>query len=265
MHRNSWRMLAVATVGLPLLAACGTRDESTTNDSAGGTVAMTDSTGMSTTGSMNETAAGAMDPSMVSFVSMVNQAEIEAGRLATTKARNADVKQYARMMVEEHEKAMTEMQQSGVAGGQTMPNPGSGGATMGTGNNATTGAAGSGSTASGAAAGQQGGAMSGPGGAAQGGGAGGMLASTMTQLQQSQQNAMDKLRSASGAEFDRAYMDSQVAAHQQTLDVLRQHGNSVQNSELRTRVTDMQQDVEQHLRRAQEIANKLGGSTSGRS
>ncbi len=221
MQKQTWRLLAAATLSAPLLAACGTRDERGMNDSAGGTVAMTDSTGISTTGTMNETAAGAMDPSIASFVSMVNNAEIEAGRLASTKARNTDVKNYAKDMVEGHRAAMNELRELGGRSGWTLPD--SMGMTAGT-----------------AAQGQ------------------GMMGTTITQLQQSHQQAMQKLQSSTGAEFDRAYMDSQVAAHQQTLDVLRQHATSVQNAELRTTVTDMQKDVEEHLRRAQEIAQKLG-------
>jgi predicted outer membrane protein len=269
MHKQTWRLLAAATLTAPLLTACGTRDERGTNDSAAGTMAMTDSTGISTTGTMNETAAGAMDASLASFVAMVNQAEIEAGQLATTKARNADVKNYARQMVEGHRKAMEELREVSGRSGWTLPDAGSGGAAVGrapTGGTAggTTGAAtGSGGGTMGTGNNQQpptsGGSMTGTGSAAQGAG---MMSSTMTQLQQSHEQAMTQLRSTTGAAFDRAYIDSQVTAHQQVLDVLRQHSTSVQNGELRSKVSDMQRDVEEHLRRAQELSGKLGGTRS---
>jgi predicted outer membrane protein len=273
MHKQTWRLLAAATLTAPLLTACGTRDERGTNDSAAGTMAMTDSTGISTTGTMNETAAGAMDASLASFVAMVNQAEVEAGQLATTKARNADVKNFARQMVEGHRKAMEDLRELSGRSGWTLPDAGSGGAAVGrapTGGTAggTTGAttgsssAGSGGATMGTGNNQpptSGGAMTGTGSAAQGAG---MMSNTMTQLQQSHEQAMTQLRSTTGAAFDRAYIDSQVTAHQQTLDVLRQHSTSVQNSELRTKVSDMQRDVEEHLRRAQEISGTLGGTSS---
>lgn len=245
LQKHTWRLLAAASLSAPFFAACGRGDDAT-NDSAGGTVAMTDSTGISTQGTMNETAAGAMDPSMVTFVATVNQSEIEAGRLAQTKARNGDVKDYAKMMVDEHEDAMKELQDLSTRSGWTMPTgsgTAAGGGTMDTGTSNAT----------------QGGSMTGAGAAAQGD-AGGMMSNTLTQMQQSHTAAMTKLRSSTGAEFDRAYMDSQVAAHQQTLDVLRQHANAVQNSELRTKVSDMQKEVEEHLRKAQDIAQKLGGT-----
>lgn len=235
LQKHTWRLLAAASLSAPLIAACG-RGDNATNDSAGGTVAMTDSTGLSSQGTMNETAAGATDPSMASFVALVNQSEIESGRLAQTKARNGDVKEYAEKMVDEHEEATKEFRDLSTRSGWSVP---SGTAGVSDTNMLRSGAPGSGTPA-----------------------AGGMLSNTMTQLQQSHTATMDKLRSSTGAAFDRAYIDSQVAAHQQTLDVLRQHGSMVQNSELRTKVTDMQKDVEEHLRKAQEIAQKLGGPRS---
>lgn len=210
MKKQTWRLLAAATLAAPMLAACGTRDDNAMTDSAGGTVAMTDSTGMNT--------AGAMDASIASFAAMVNQSEVEAGRLASTKARSADVKSYAKDMVEQHQQAMTELRDVSGRSGWSLPDSGN---------------------------------MTAPAGS-------GEMSSTLTQLQQSHQQAMTKLQSATGATFDRAYIDDQVAAHQQALDVLRQHLNSVQNAELRTKMTALQQDIEEHLRRAQEIAQKLG-------
>lgn len=224
MQRRLWYCVALAAVGAPLFVACGTRDDAMRNDSAGGTVAMSDSMGVSST---TADAAGAMDPGVAAFVAVVNQSEIEAGRLASTKGRNGDVKDYAKDMVDDHEKALNDVRELGRKNSWSMPdsmNMGSNGAGAAAGSNA-------------------------------------MLASTITQLQQSHEAAMSKLRETTGAAFDRAYIESQVAAHQQALDVLRQHAASLQNTELRDKVTDMQKEVEDHLKRAQEIAQKLGGST----
>jgi putative membrane protein len=70
---------------------------------------------------------------------------------------------------------------------------------------------------------------------------------------------MTTLRSATGPAFDRAYIDGQVAAHQQMLDVLRQHATSLQNTELRDKVATIQKSVDEHLSRAQALSKKLGG------
>lgn len=219
-QRYPWYRVAktLAIAAAPLAAACGTRDDAPRNDSAGGTVAMTDSNAVSTT---TGDAAGAMDPGMAQFVVAVNQSEIEAGRLASTKARNGDVKDYARDMVDDHQKALQELQEIGRKNSWTMPD----------------------------STGMMAGTPS------------GTLAANLTQLQQSHQAAMTTLRGATGAAFDRAYIDGQVAAHQQALEVLRQHATSLQNTELRDKITDIQKDVEDHLKRAQEIAQKLGPAT----
>lgn len=263
MHKHTWRLLAAASLSAPLLSACGTRDDSAMNDSAAGTVAMTDSTGISTQGSVNDMSAGATDASLVSFVALVNQSEIEAGTLASTKARQSDVKKFAQSMVDGHQKAMQELRDLSSRSGWVMPDTGSGSANMGTGTGSgTTGGSTSGNaagTTGNTAGGQTGGMASGSAGSTgNAAGSGGMLSSTMTQLQQSHQASMQTLRGATGATFDRTYMDGQVAAHQQVLDVLRQYNSSIQNAELRTQMSAMEKDVETHLRQAQEIVQKLG-------
>ncbi len=59
----------------------------------------------------------AATPAMVmGFLTTVNQGEIEAGQLATDKATNAQVKQYAQMMVTDHRRAN---QMADSAGGTT--------------------------------------------------------------------------------------------------------------------------------------------------
>jgi putative membrane protein len=58
-------------------------------------------------------------PAMVAgFLTTVNQGEIEAGQLAQTKATNAQVRQYAQMMVTDHRRANTMVDSaSGTTGG----------------------------------------------------------------------------------------------------------------------------------------------------
>ena len=61
----------------------------------------------------------AATPAMVmGFLTTVNQGEIEAGQLAQDKATNAQVKEYARMMVTDHRRAN---QMTDSAGGTTNP------------------------------------------------------------------------------------------------------------------------------------------------
>jgi predicted outer membrane protein len=313
MQKLTWRLIATASLTAPLLLACNTRDDRAMSDSAAGAFATGDTAyGV---GSMNEMSAGAMDASIAEFMAVVNQSEVEAGRLAMTKARNTDVRNFARKMVEEHERAMNDMNDlgtrngwntrpgtagMGTAGGMGAAGMGTGatgrtgtaagtgtgartgtgtagGTGMGTGTamgatgsgnsaGATTGSTARGTTPGTARSGEAGreGTMSGTGSAGQGGGAAASLNNVMMQLHQQHETAMQTLRTTSGAAFDRAYMDTQVTAHQQVLDMLRQHETSVQNTELRDRVTSMRGDVENHLREAQEIAQRVGSAQGQR-
>lgn len=67
-----------------------------------------------------------------------------------------------------------------------------------------------------------------------------------------------QLQGASGAAFDKAYIDGQVAAHQNTLALLQRAQNSAQNADLKQMITTTIPDVQKHLERAQSIQSKLG-------
>ena len=68
-----------------------------------------------------------------------------------------------------------------------------------------------------------------------------------------------RLQSASsGAEFDRAYIDGQVAGHQSTLNFLQAAQNQVQNADLKQTITSAIPDVQKHLDRAKELQAKIG-------
>lgn len=288
--------LMAASLMTPLLlatAACA-GDKAANADSAGSATAMADSTGGASTGAMNgPNQAGQMDAPVAQLLAMVNRGEISSSQLASTKARNADVKAFAQQMVQEHQTAMQQLTTLASTSGWSIDSAsiasmggmggmsdsahamsGAGGA-AGTGATGGTGAAGGGSGAAGSGTGATsgsgtatgGGAGAGTTGAGQGAGgtgtgaSGANLTMALQQMQQSMATSMQKLQGQSGAAFDRAYMDAQLAAHQQTLDLLRQYGTSVQNNELRSHVTQMQGSVEQHLQKAKDIRGKLGGTT----
>lgn len=61
-----------------------------------------------------------------------------------------------------------------------------------------------------------------------------------------------------GAAFDRAYMDAQVAGHQNALAFLQRAQSQAQGSELKEIVTKAIPDVEKHLARARTIQSKVG-------
>lgn len=291
------RHAALAAPVLWAVVACGPRDNATVSDSAGGAMAMSDSAGA--TGTMNETGspnnAGMTDPSMAQLMAVVNRGEISSGTLASTKARNADVKAFARQMVDEHRMAQRRLDSiaqpsgwrvdsasiaSGMSGMSGMSSTGNTGASGGT----ASGTGGTGGTGTGTGAGSTGGTGgatgtgtggTGTGGSTTGGttgnnttggvsqtnpGGDSRLNTMMMEMQDMQAKSMQALRSSSGAEFDRSYIDSQLAGHQQTLDLLNQYMNNVQNNELRTYLNDVKASVEKHRARAEEIKSKLGSA-----
>lgn len=267
--RHLSRLVAAGMVTPLLLAttACGKGDRAA-SDSAAGTVAMSDSAAGMSTGSMNGAPnnTGMVDAPIAGLLAMANRSEIGAGELAGTRARHAEVKAYAQQMVTEHQQAMGTLTTMSTTAGWSIDSASMmGGMSHGA---AATGSAGS-ATGTGAAAGAgsaTGTGMTAAGGATASGGAMGAggtgasqpLMTVMMQMQQSNSQAMQSLRGQSGAAFDRAYMDSQLAAHQQLLEVLRQYSNQIQNNELRSHVSQIQGSVEQHLNQAKEIRGKLG-------
>jgi putative membrane protein len=80
----------------------------TTNDTNVGMPDAADTTGAAGTAPAN---AAMSDANIVARLAMMDSAEIELGKLAGDKAQNADVKAYARMMVEHH----TAMKNEGAA------------------------------------------------------------------------------------------------------------------------------------------------------
>jgi putative membrane protein len=68
-----------------------------------------------------------------------------------------------------------------------------------------------------------------------------------------------RLEKMSGAEFDRAYVQGQVADHQKTAQLLEYEIGSGQDVELKSFASEILPIVLQHLRIAQEIQAELTG------
>ncbi|MFZ5668425.1 MAG: DUF4142 domain-containing protein [Pseudomonadota bacterium] len=67
-----------------------------------------------------------------------------------------------------------------------------------------------------------------------------------------------RLREASPADFDRAYMDAQVAGHQATLDLMARYAQDGDNASLKAVAAAAAPAVQQHLDRAKAIRDGLG-------
>lgn len=106
------------------------RDQAT--GSSSGSAGMSGSTGTSGTGAAatqsgsGATASGSGtlskgDQKILMDMARANLAEIEAGKLAQSKSQNDQVKSYAQQMIDDHSKALTELQQLAQAKGVTLP------------------------------------------------------------------------------------------------------------------------------------------------
>lgn len=101
-------LFTMVVVGATALACGGDRDGAFDTTVAGGEVAPgTDTSAAATSPAMD---LPTTDAGVIEFVTAVDNAEVEAGELARTKATNAEVKNFAQMMVNEHRKHRDQMQ-----------------------------------------------------------------------------------------------------------------------------------------------------------
>jgi putative membrane protein len=86
-----------------------------------------------------------------------------------------------------------------------------------------------------------------------------------TSLDQRRQGFLDNLKAAGPQDFDKTYMDQQVAAHKETLSLLNGYAQNGDNADLKGLATKAAPTVQKHLDKAQSIDGKLagGGGASG--
>jgi putative membrane protein len=77
------------------------------------------------------------------------------------------------------------------------------------------------------------------------------------QLKSDTQNEMTTLQSLSGRDFDRDYIDAQVRGHNHALELIDHMAPNVQNSEFRTDLQNARPKIEQHLKDAERIQQRL--------
>lgn len=103
------------------------RDQAT--GSSSGSAGMSGSTGTGAAAAQSGSGAtasgsgtlGKGDQKILMDMARANIAEIEAGKLAQSKSQNDQVKSYAQQMIDDHSKALTELQQLAQAKGVTLP------------------------------------------------------------------------------------------------------------------------------------------------
>jgi putative membrane protein len=244
---NRWQEIAAAAACATLLGftACGGRNgnngDTATAATSGGEVARSDSAATAippggagaTAASTSPTPTGSMritggDPEILQVLAVVDQSEIQDGQLAQRQARNAQVKQFARTLVNEHTKSLQQDRQIAKSANIDLS-----GVTM----------SGSGKSAQ----------PSGPTGAT---GVSAELINMHTQT-------MDQFRQLQGAAFDSAFVDAQVKGHQQVLDLLQSAQSQVQDSALQKHVAAAIKDVQSHLEKGQQLQQSLSSGAAG--
>jgi putative membrane protein len=152
------------------------------------------------------------DGEIVAVTSTANAGEIEMANLAAKTATNADVKNFAAMMITQHKDMETKGKALATKAKITPAD-----------NDAS------------------------------------------TSLKNDVQSTISSLKTQKGKDFDKAYMESQVKAHR---DVLNLFDNKLlpnaQNGDLKTLLTDGRSHVAAHLAKAEEIQKKLDAAPAAK-
>lgn len=138
------------------------------------------------------------------FVSNASQSdmyEIQAAKIAATRAKNADVKAFAKSMVIDHTAMMNQMKPLVTAAGQTPAD----------------------------------------------------------KLDERRQGFIDNLKSASAADFDKTYIDQQVAAHGEALTLMQGYADAGGDAGLKAGAAKAIRKVQAHLDKAKAIQATLKG------
>ena len=199
------RYYSTAALGaaLALTGACGGGDnaatDSATGESAAAATAAADSTAMGAPGATG----GAMTaPNALAMIGLSNAAEIGTSKIAQEKATSSDVRDYAKMMVDDHTAMQKEADELATRV-NLVPAP--------------------------------------PPQAEQKRAAGDQMVQQLNST-------------AKGAEFDRAYVEGQVQAHQQTLTELQQLQTQVtDNADVKALIEKAIPKVQAHLEQAQKL------------
>jgi len=143
-----------------------------------------------------------IDPAnYVQTAAMSDLFEVEAGKLATRRARSNEVRRFARMMVRDHTESTRKIKSAVMASNLSIQPP--------------------------------------------------------TTLDPEHQDKLSALRSAPRSDFDRQYMEGQVDAHQQALQLQQSYAQSGGDPNLKAVASKLVPIVQHHLDEAQTIVSNL--------
>jgi len=80
-------------------------------------------------------------------------------------------------------------------------------------------------------------------------------------LDQRRKGFLDNLKAAGPSDFDKVYIDQQVAAHKETLDLMKGYADNGDDAALKAAAAKAAPKVQAHLDRAQELQAKIEGKS----
>lgn len=194
-------VLIAGAASLALLAACNQSDD-TAGQNASEAVNATQDAAAGVVGQTSAATLGANTvDGFVTNLAIGNMYEIEAARIAQTKASNADVKALASMILEDHTAAGEKLQSTASSAAPDVALP--------------------------------------------------------TMLDQRRKGMIDNLNAAPPDDFDKVYLDQQVAAHNETLALLNGFSDNSDAPALATLAREMIPTITTHRDRAQALVNGM--------
>jgi putative membrane protein len=139
------------------------------------------------------------DAKMMRDIAQSDLAEVQAGKLAASKASSAEVKKFAQHMVDDHGKHLSEARSMAKTKGVQLPSAPA----------------------------------------------------------KKHQQAMKKLESASGAEFDKVFMQQMVKDHEDALKLVQNTAKNAKDPQLKADAEKTAPVIEKHLEEAKRIAASL--------
>ena len=199
-------LLTAAAAAALSLAACNKPATTPAPPADAAAQAATDATGAAqdavgaAVGQTSAATLGSHDTgAFVSNASQSDMYEIQAGGIAATRAKNADVKAFGKSMVTQHTAMSNEMKPLITAAGQTPAD----------------------------------------------------------KLDERRQGFIDNLKTASAADFDKTYIDQQVAAHGEALTLMQGYSDAGGDAGLKAGAAKAVPKVQMHLDKAKSIQTAL--------
>ena len=170
--------------------------------SSGGLAQSSDTKSTSTKSEQKKSSLDRADRKHFREIAQANMAEVQAGKVAQTKASSDEVKKFAQHMVDDHSKMLKEQESIAQSKGVSLPK----------------------------------------------------------EPARSEKSALKKLQSASGAQFDKSYMQQMVKDHQKALKLVQDTAKSAKDPELKQAAEQAAPEIQKHLDEAKEIAGKTSQS-----